>query len=71
LSLRVALIVFGAVAASVVIGIASNNSNALMASTAAMVLSTLIFTALVLAKILEKYAIVRIKNDLILFKAKI
>lgn len=62
LSLRVPLIIFGAVAVSILAGIVSNNIPVLMASTAAMILSTLIFSALLLARILERYVIVRIRQ---------
>ncbi|MGH9923279.1 MAG: CFI-box-CTERM domain-containing protein, partial [Nitrososphaerales archaeon] len=62
LSLRVPLIVFGAVVVSILVGIVSNSTPVLMASTAAMVLSTLIFSALLLAKVLERYVIVRIRQ---------
>lgn len=62
LSLRVALIVFGIVSISLLVGIASNSILLLMASTAAMVLATLIYVALFVARIVEQYVIARIRR---------
>ncbi len=61
-SLKIPLIVFGAVAVSILVGIISGSTTVLMASTATMVLSTLIFSALFLARIFERYVFARMRQ---------
>ena len=61
ISLRTILIIFGVIITSVLLGIVSNSIHLLMISTTALVLSTLVISAILSAKIFYKYIIQRTK----------